>query len=505
MSGCILDTPGTWWVRERVDEAGVLVDAEDYYAMFHACAERAERSILLAGWQFDSEVALLRGESAEGRGEVRLLRFLNELCERNPALRIHILAWDFSVVFSMEREWLQRVAFDWRTHHNLRFEFDTCVIAEGSHHQKFAVVDESIAFVGGTDLCDHRWDRRSHREPDELRRDLDGHLYPPYHEVHSYFTGPAVRPLAAFFRRRWACAASEELELSAPPAPLELPMRRGLPLAAREVAIARTEAAGEAGPCEEIRAQLVTAIAAAERLIYAETQYLSARAVEDALVARMRDRTLPILDVIFVIPETTEAFKETVAVGVSQARLIERVRSVARETGHHVGFYVTVAPGASKDGHDVATYIHSKVMVVDDRFLTLGSANLANRSMGVDTELNVAFEADGAESEASIRAVRVSLLAEHLGARDEEIPELTASRGLVARLDAACRARTHRLRFFAGKDPSAEDPVLSVVHAGLSQFLDPETPMLEAAMESPAAWGDMLARSVARLRELFGR
>lgn len=503
MKGRILDTPGTSWVRERVDEAAVLVDADDYYTMFHACAERAERSILLAGWQFDSEVALLLGAAAEGRGEVRLLRFLNELCARNPELRVYMLAWDFSVVFSMEREWLQRVAFDWRTHRNLRFEFDACAIAEGSHHQKFAVVDESIAFVGGTDLCDHRWDRREHREPDDLRRDLDGHLYPPYHEVHAYFTGPAVRPLTAFFRRRWACAAGEDLEISPPPAPLAVPLRRGLPLASREVAIARTEAAGELGPCEEIRALLVAAIGAAERTIYAETQYLSARAVADALVARMRDATRPRLDVVFVIPQATEAFKETVAVGVSQARLIERLRRVARETGHNLGFYVTVAGTA--DGGEVATYIHSKLMVVDDRFLTLGSANLANRSMGVDTELNLAFEAEDEESAARIRAVRVSLLGEHLGARDDEVAGLVDANGLVARLDAVCRARSHRLRFFAGKDPSAEDPVLSVVHAGLSEYLDPETPVLEAAIESPAAWGDMLTRSVARIRELIGR
>ncbi len=499
----ILDTPGTWWVRERVDEAAVLVDADDYYTMFHACAERAERSILLAGWQFDSEVALLRGAAAEGRGEVRLLRFLNELCARRPELRVYVLAWDFSVVFSMEREWLQRVAFDWRTHRNLRFEFDACAIAEGSHHQKFAVVDESIAFLGGTDLCDHRWDRREHREPDPLRRDLDGHAYPPYHEVHAYFTGPAVAPLTAFFRRRWGCAAGEALELSPPPAPLAPPLRRGLPLAAREVAIARTEADGEGAPCEEIRALLVAAIDGAEHFVYAETQYLSARAIADALVSRMRDPSRPRLEMVFVIPQATEAFKETVAVGVAQARLVERLRRVARETGHQLGVYVTVAPGAR--GDEVATYIHSKVMVVDDRFLTLGSANLANRSMGVDTELNVAFEADDAAAAARIRAVRVSLLGEHLGAREDEIAALVVEpKGLVARLDAACRARTHRLRFFAGSDPSAEDPVVSVVHAGLSELLDPETPVLEAAMESPAAWGDLLSRSVARIRALLG-
>ncbi len=37
--------------------------------------------------------------------------------------------------------------------------------------------------------------------------------------------------------------------------------------------------------------------------------------------------------------------------------------------------------------------VHSKVMIVDDGFLRVGSANLNNRSMGADTECDLAFEA----------------------------------------------------------------------------------------------------------------
>ena len=37
--------------------------------------------------------------------------------------------------------------------------------------------------------------------------------------------------------------------------------------------------------------------------------------------------------------------------------------------------------------------VHSKVMIIDDRFLRVGSANLNNRSMGADTECDLAFEA----------------------------------------------------------------------------------------------------------------
>jgi phosphatidylserine/phosphatidylglycerophosphate/cardiolipin synthase-like enzyme len=37
-------------------------------------------------------------------------------------------------------------------------------------------------------------------------------------------------------------------------------------------------------------------------------------------------------------------------------------------------------------------YIHSKLMIVDDVFTTLGSANINTRSMQVDSELNIAHE-----------------------------------------------------------------------------------------------------------------
>ena len=74
--------PGqTYWRREEVHAAGLLVDGRDYYrALWHA-AQRARRYIALAGWQFDSDVALLRGDDVgEARGEVRLLPMLDELC-----------------------------------------------------------------------------------------------------------------------------------------------------------------------------------------------------------------------------------------------------------------------------------------------------------------------------------------------------------------------------------------------------------------------------------------
>src|ERR1700712_4045958 len=97
----LLDNNNLVWRKHEVDQVGLLVDANVYYRQFYHAALSAKRSILLAGWQFDSDVALLRGEDAKNApGPVTLIKFLNYLCEQQPGLQIRILAWDFHIVFA---------------------------------------------------------------------------------------------------------------------------------------------------------------------------------------------------------------------------------------------------------------------------------------------------------------------------------------------------------------------------------------------------------------------
>ena len=49
----------------EVDRSGVLVDGRDFYRAFYDAACKAEHSILMAGWQFSSEVELVRGSEAK--------------------------------------------------------------------------------------------------------------------------------------------------------------------------------------------------------------------------------------------------------------------------------------------------------------------------------------------------------------------------------------------------------------------------------------------------------
>lgn len=469
-----------------VEETGLLVDARNYYLAFHDAARQAQRFILVAGWQFDSDVELARGGDRLGRGEdTRLLPFLNDLCEKNPYLQVRILAWDFSMLFSLEREWFQEWIFDWSTSSRLKFRFDANHPLAGSHHQKFAVIDGRIAFVGGTDICSSRWDDRRHRADNPERRNGPGEFYGPYHDIHTYHTGAVAKALVTLFRERWIRAGGEPLLLefmAGKPRPLHPPL---LPVAAEKVALSRTRPRTLLSPgtaVQEIRALYRDAIDAAERLIYMENQYFTSRLVFEALCRRMEERGRTKLQIVMVLPRRPKALREEISLGAEQMRLLAELQEIARLTGHSLGIYYPVSSGG-----DRSVYVHSKLLLVDDRFLTVGSANATNRSMGLDSELNVAWEADSLRQRElirSIRRVRMSLLLELTGlagVRAWRERRLSEGEGLVARLDSLADEGVSRLRRHELEPFDNKEWIRDLLPKGFR--LDPEFPLLEDVYE----------------------
>ncbi len=75
--------------------------------------------------------------------------------------------------------------------------------------------------------------------------------------------------------------------------------------------------------------------------------------------------------------------------------------------------------------------IHSKVTIVDDHFVRIGSANLNRRSMGVDTECDIAIEAEHDDARDAIAELRNRLISEHLCAEPEAFEAAIAERGSV--------------------------------------------------------------------------
>jgi phospholipase D1/2 len=461
-----------------VEESGLLIDSRDYYRAFFETAQKARRYLLLAGWQFDSEVKLVRGEDqGDEFRDVRLLPFLESLLRKEPELNIYILAWDFSMIFSLEREWFQDIIFNWTTNERLRFRLDNKHPAGATHHQKFVIADGSIAFVGGMDICSDRWDDRRHLEENPERTNSDGTPYGAYHDIQTYHAGAVVAELVAIFRQRWRDAGGGELNLPAVSNPIRVHDRNRIPLPSTGVAVSRTwtpHPSIDAHPIREIRRLFIDAILGAERLIYMENQYFSSQLVYDTLMERMNDPVLPPVQIILILPDRLP-FTEELFLGMPQIRMLRSLQKVAEQRGHRFAPFSTVC---IKEGERKMTFIHSKLLLVDDRFLTVGSANATNRSMALDSELNVSWEAEPADRELAeaIRQVRVSLLAEHLGWLPGVEERLEKIEGLADRLShLADGGETRLCRYMP--EPIIENGRLRDALEPVSRVVDPEKPL----------------------------
>jgi phosphatidylserine/phosphatidylglycerophosphate/cardiolipin synthase-like enzyme len=489
-------------VLTQATAAGLLIDARSYYRAFYRAARQARHYVLLAGWRFNSDVRLLRGPDAdEAGGEVKLLPFLRRLCEENPRLQVCVLAWDYSINYALEWERSQESKFRLPSGDRLRFLYDGQHAIGGSHHQKFVVVDGEIAFVGGLDFAADDWDDRQHLAFHPDRADSGQEPHPPYHDIQAYLAGPAAAELADYFRRRWQVAGGGELKLPLSAAESSLRIAADAELPAGPVALSRTQprTLSDAEPAHEVRQLYLDAVASAGRLIYLENQYFSSQVVFEALRRRLEDTGRGRLEVVIVLPKRCYSWVEAAATGGPRVRMLEDLRQAARRGGHRLGVYYTAADA---DGREVPVLIHSKLMAVDDRLLTVGSANLSNRSMGLDTELNVTWEAASSGDEAlaaAIRGARVSLLAEHCSLPGAAA-ELARVEGLVEYLDGLAEARRGRLRLLTSVAFFDDHQWLKILARWGFSF-DPGRPAIEEtlheALALPAApWGR-------RLRQLY--
>jgi phosphatidylserine/phosphatidylglycerophosphate/cardiolipin synthase-like enzyme len=429
--------------------AGLLVDGRNYFRALARALERAERAVYFSGWQFDSGVRLLRGVDAPDGAITEFLPLLEQCCERRPDLRISILAWDFSFVYALEREWLQEFKFRMERTGHIRFEFERHPVSTGSQHMKFVVADDTLLFAGGLDVCDERWDDRDHAYARPHRTKVGGDPYKPFHDIQVAATGPVAAELGALFRERWLASTGEVLTPPAPRPPAEFELGQLsegalLPISCPEVALSRTDVNSRGEPVQEIAQLFATAIQRAETLIYVETQYFTSLWLGHALAERLRDTMRPPLTVVLVLPRDADSPKEQWALGDAQDALLWHLQTTARAHGH--GWYPVFSEARQDASRSRGVFIHSKLVIVDDVFLSVGSANFTNRSMGLDSELNLSWRCrESADAlSASIRRIRANLLAEHSGQTSGEAFE--PAPGLRAALEAELGRPGTRLR-----------------------------------------------------------
>ena len=446
----------------HADRAALLVDGAAYFDAFRRAAELAERSIMILAWDFDSRTGL--GFDAQNEMIVALGDFLNALVRRRRRLRVYVLDWDYPMIFGHDRELPPLFGLGWRPHRRVHFRFDDSHPLAGSHHQKIVVIDDKLAFVGGLDLTSRRWDTPEHR-PNDPRRIAAAKPYPPFHDLMLAVDGAAARTLADIARKRWQSASGERAR---PVAVASDPWPESLAPEFTDVTVGiactAPAADGEAG-VRHVERLYLDMIARAKRYIYVENQYFTSPKIGEALRARLAQPDGP--EIVLVTRLLSHGWLEEVTMHVLRTRLIRDLRAADRYGRFHV-YYPHVAGLAEGTCIDM----HAKLMAVDDEWLRVGSANLSNRSMAVDTECDVVAEAAGAPRAASaIRGVRDRLLAEHLGVPPASVAREVERGGSMSAAIAALRAERRTLR------PLADLPEWSEALVSAAAIADPERPV----------------------------
>jgi phospholipase D1/2 len=399
----------------RARRAALIVDGSDYFEAFMQAAERATRSIIILGWDFDTRTRLTCDPVPSG-APATLGEFLNYLVRRKRRLRIHILNWDYPMVFGTDREFPPPLwSFSWKPRRRVHLRYDNTHPVGGSHHQKIVVIDDAIAFSGGLDLTSRRWDTCEHKASDPRRVSGDAE-YPPFHDVMAAVDGKAAKVLGDICRKRWLTATGERLRPPGKVASDPWPGELKADLTDVAVGISRTAPRSEeSGTIREVEALFLDMIARARRYIYIENQYFTSHKIADALAARLRGPDPP--EIVLVVRLLSHGWLEEHTMEVLRTQNIKKL--IAADRSNRFGVYYPFVPGL-KEG--TCLDIHSKVMVVDDEWLRIGSANICNRSMGFDTECDVTFEARGeARIGHAVRDFRDRLLGEHLGKDTAEI------------------------------------------------------------------------------------
>ena len=364
----------------------ILVDGATFLPRLAEEMERAVSHVHIAGWYLSTELALARGKR-----RTVLLDLLAELAAR---VDVRVLLWAGAPLplFRPSRDKVREVAARLRSI-GVQVALDSRERPLHCHHEKLVVVDDAVATVGGIDLtsfCGDRFDSGEHPYRGSLG----------WHDAAALLRGPVVADVADHFRLRW-----QEVTGEAVPA-AQVPQRAG----DRKLQLVQTipegiYAARPRGQFRILEAYL-RALDSAERLVYVETQFLWSPEIVDRLVEKLRDPPSDDFRLVVVLPSHPQS-------GNDESR--GQVGQLA-DADDGAGRFLACALYAREGALSAPIYVHAKIAIVDDRWFTIGSANLNEHSLFNDTELNVV-----AADEELARATRERLWAEHLELSLDEV------------------------------------------------------------------------------------
>jgi phosphatidylserine/phosphatidylglycerophosphate/cardiolipin synthase-like enzyme len=393
-SGALTPGAGWWAAGDPPPREGchleVLIDGERAFQAIAEAIEAARESVHITGWHLAPHFELVRGEPPTPLGGL-----LAMVAER---VDVRVLVWAGSPfrVFHPTRKEVARGLETLTRATAIRAQADPREHPLHCHHEKTVVIDGETAFVGGidmTDLAGDRYDTSDH----PARRRLG------WHDVGTKLTGPGVRDVADHFAMRWRELTGEQLRV--PPTP-------GV-TGDHVVQLVRTVAEGMYDELAHgdfrIVESYLRAIRNAERYVYLENQFLWAPEIVSPLADKLRNPPSEDFRLVIVLPSRANNGHDDT---MGQLAVLE-----AADHGH--GRLCVATLRSLTDIRDDRLYVHAKVGIVDDRWLTIGSANLNAHSLFNDTEMNVVCD----DPELA-RQTRLRLWAEHLQLDRSELEHL---------------------------------------------------------------------------------
>jgi phosphatidylserine/phosphatidylglycerophosphate/cardiolipin synthase-like enzyme len=445
------------WRVEPADRLALFIDNDETFDALKPLLLAAKRSIWILAWVFDPLTRLDPDRVRKSRDPEhadRIGLILRRQASLNPALDVRILTWDMPFPIAAAQLFGPQRGAAFFAGSRVKYQLDNTLPDSACHHQKVVIIDGAAALLSGGDIGVDRWDTCEHLDNDPRRRLPTGRHYPARHEVAMLVDGKAAQALGDMFIDRWRNATGEAL--SQPERPEETPWPEGLlpDLRRVDVAIARTQAAWKHLPeITESMGLHLSGIRAAKKLIYLENQYLTSPIIVEALAERLAEPDGP--EVVTVGPARSPSYFDQITMDSARTSAINRLRAI--DVHKRFSAFSAHTP---KGGPII---VHSKVAIMDDWMLRVGSANLNNRSIGLDTECDLAIQAKDDLDKEVIRAFLGRLIGHFINRDAIDVLEAMQTEGGLA-------AAIHALDVKGGP-PRRLQPVPVRHLTGVQQFI----------------------------------
>ncbi|WP_332660737.1 phospholipase D-like domain-containing protein [Brevundimonas sp.] len=441
------------WRVETAGRFAVLMENSAYFEALRSALAKAQRSIVILGWQFDPRTRL-DPESAHNDHQAQIGHQLRMLVKSKPELDVRLLIWKSPLLIAASQGFYPHKAQGWFRKRMVEFRLDQPGPIGACHHQKAVIIDDAVAFCGGGDISTDRWDSEEHLDGDPRRCQPSGEIPSPRHEVMTVMDGPAARALGDLARERWFRSTWERTvpdEVDSDPWPDGVePVMRNVP-----VAIARTEpATGGRTEVRENEALHLDAIRGAKKLIYLENQYFTSPVIASALAERLMEDDGP--EIVLVSTGSSPSWFDRMTMDTARSEVLFRLEQADR---HNRFFAFTPY---TRGGERII--VHAKVSIYDDAVLRVGSTNLNNRSLGFDTECDVAAEPLDQAGRDAIRDFRHRTIGHWIGIKGSEFAAAEATAGSVG--EAVQRFDTGRMHLLGAEPPSRAERIIAEFQLG---------------------------------------